>query len=811
MMINFIAQVAIEKTTYSFDRLFDYAVPEFLSSDIQVGKRVLVPFGNGNKKRQGMVMGLSNENKDGLKAVLSVLDTEEVLTEEMVELVSFMKERYFCTYYDAIKTILPAGINYNVVTLYSAVRDLDSLELSSDEKQIYEYLLTKKQPVKTESLKEIFGFADNKIFDKLVTKGYLRKSDEAFRKIGDAVMKMVALTEDGNNPTVKLSPKQNAVLELLQTVQTASVKEICYYTGVTQSVVDALVKKNLALYYEDEVFRKENTSYVKNNSEIVLSDEQRDAFNNLLKNYKDNKAMVSLLYGVTGSGKTSVFLKLIENVIKDNKGVIVMVPEISLTPQFIDIFKGKFGDDVAVFHSALSLGERLDEYKRVKRGMAKIAIGTRSAVFAPFESLGLIIMDEEQEHTYKSESTPRYHAREVAKFRVNKHNALLLLSSATPDIETYYYAENGRYSLNILKHRYGNSILPQVLIADMNEEFAVGNTSAFSRDLLDCIEENLQTGKQSILLLNRRGHNTFAVCSSCREPVTCPNCSISLTYHSANNKLMCHYCGHSVNFTHKCPVCNQDTLRFGGFGTQRVEQELADIFPQARILRLDADATMRKSSHQQKLSAFANGEYDILIGTQMVAKGLNFPNVTLVGVLNPDSMLYADDYRSFERTFSLLTQVVGRSGRGDYKGKAIIQTNTPENVVISMAAAQNYDEFYNNEIQIRKAMLYPPFADICMVGFVSNNKFMVNKAANAFLNIFVDNIKSLQTKLPLRILGPSPSSVAKISNKYRYKILIKCRNNKDFRNVLTETIKHFNSLKEYKDATVFVDMNALSF
>ncbi len=810
-MTNLIAQIAIENTTYSFDRLFDYAVPENLVSQIKVGKRVMVPFGNGNKKRQGMVMGLNNENKDGLKVVYSVLDKDEVLTEELTKLVSFMQERYFCTYYDAIKTILPAGINYNITTLYSAVRDLDSSVLSADEKQIYEHLMVKKQPVKSDILRETFGFTDNKVFEGLVTKGYLRKSDEAFRKIGDAVMKMVALSEDADNINVKLSPKQSTVLELLQTVQTASVKELCYYAGVTASVVDALVKKNLAFYYEDEVFRKEKTEYTEINKVVVLSEQQQVAFHNLYEKYKEDKAQVSLLYGVTGSGKTSVFLKLIEKAVEDNKGVIVMVPEISLTPQFINIFKSKFGDDVAVFHSALSLGERLDEYKRVKRGIAKIAIGTRSAVFAPFENLGLIIMDEEQEHTYKSESTPRYHAREVAKFRVNQHKALLLLSSATPDVETYYYAKQGRYSLNKLDQRYGNSILPEVLIADMNEEIASGNTSAFSRDLLDCIEENLNTHKQSILLLNRRGHNTFAVCSNCKEPVTCPNCSISLTYHSANNKLMCHYCGHSIKYTQKCPTCNHETLRFGGFGTQRVEQELADIFPQAKILRLDADATMRKSSYQKKLSAFANGDYDILIGTQMVAKGLDFPNVTLVGVINPDSMLYADDYRSYERAFSLLTQVVGRSGRGDYKGKAIIQTNTPENIVISMAASQNYDDFFNNEIQLRQAMLYPPFADICMVGFVSDNRYNVTHASNAFLKMFVDNVKSQEKQLPLRILGPSPSSVAKISNKYRYKILIKCRNDKNFRCILTETVKNFNSMKEYKNTTVYVDMNALSF
>lgn len=812
MMTDFIVSVAIENTNYSFDKLFDYGVPEHLVDDIKPGKRVMVPFGRGNKNCQGMIMYVKYTDAKKLKFVSSVLDEQPVLTDEMLKLVEFIADRYFCTYYDAVKVMLPAGINYNITTLYQAVRDVDSkASLSAEQRQIYDYLLYRNKPVKLETIKSDLGFADKKHFEVLVKEGYLQKSDEAFRKVGDSVMKMVSLCENADNATPKLSPKQKEVFQLLKIVGSASVKEICYYTGVTASVVDNLVKKQLAFYYDEEVYRNNQKKVKKDNQPIVLSEQQQQAYCNLLEKYKQNKPNVSLLYGVTGSGKTSVFIKLIESVIKEDKGIIVMVPEISLTPQFLDIFKSKFGDDIAVFHSGLSLGQRLDEYKRVKRGIAKIAIGTRSAVFAPFEKLGLIIIDEEQEHTYKSESTPRYHTRDVAKFRVKEHNCLLLLSSATPDVETYYYATQGIYSLNKLSNRYGSAVLPEVLISDMNEETVAGNTSQFSRDLLNCIEDNLEKGNQSILLLNRRGHNTFAVCSNCKETITCPNCSISLTYHSANNKLMCHYCGYSMNFSNKCPTCNLDTLRFGGAGTQRVEQELGDIFPDAKILRLDADATLRKFSYEKKLSAFAKGEYDILIGTQMVAKGLDFPKVTLVGVINPDSMLYADDYRSFERSFSLLTQVVGRSGRGEEKGIAVIQTNTPENVVISLAASQNYEEFFNNEIIIRKAMLYPPFADICMVGFVSDNHAFTAKASRYFMDMFVKEARANYKHIPLRILGPSPASVAKVSNKYRYKIIIKCRNNKEFRNFLSNTVKNFNSLNEFKNVTVYVDMNALSF
>ncbi len=809
-MTDYIACVAVENTTYSFDKIFDYAVDESLITDVAIGKRVMVPFGSGNRKRQALVTELKNGDTSKLKSIISVLDKEPVLTEEMVKLAVFMKDRYFCTYYDAVKTMLPAGINYNISTMYTAVKDKDTEGLGIDEQQIYNYLLTQRKPVKSDTLSQTLGIKAD-VFDELVKKGFLRKSDEAFRKVGDAVLKMVAVNDDVDLSKVKLSEKQNRVLETLQTAGTASVKEICYYTGVTSSVVDTLVKKNLAYYYEDEIFRNDNYNSIIENKEIILTEQQNLAYQNLLKDYNSYAPKVSLLFGITGSGKTSVFLKLIERVVEDDRGVIVMVPEISLTPQFINIFKSKFGDDVAVFHSGLSLGERLDEYKRVLRGIAKIAIGTRSASFAPFKNLGLIIMDEEQEHTYKSESSPRYQARDIAKFRAAEHNALLLLSSATPDIESYYNAQTGRYSFNKLSKRYGKAILPDVRIVDMNEEVAEGNTTLFSKELLTRLEENISKGEQSILLLNRRGHNTFAVCSNCRETVTCPHCSISLTYHSANNKLMCHYCGYSMNFVSECPSCHSKSLRFGGAGTQKIEQQLIDLLPEARVLRLDADSTMRKSSHERYLNAFSNGDYDILIGTQMVAKGLDFPKVTLVGVLNPDSMLYADDYRSYERTFSLLTQVVGRSGRGDKKGIALIQTFTPENNVISMAAAQDYERFYNNEIKIRQAMLYPPFADICMVGFVSDNHISVLKSSNDFMKRLVEKAKASYSDIPLRVLGPSPASIAKVSNKYRFKLIVKCRNNKRFRKLLSETLLEYNSIKENKNTTAYIDMNALSF
>ncbi len=588
-----------------------------------------------------------------------------------------------------------------------------------------------------------------------------------------------------------------------------SVREIRYFTGVSSSVIDALFKKGVIYFFDEEVFRTGDLQVSGGAKPIVLSGEQQQACDNLLAEYRDTRPHVSLLYGVTGSGKTSVFLKLIERVLDEGRGIIVMVPEISLTPQFVEQFARRFGDKIAVFHSALSLGERLDAYKRVKKGLAQIVIGTRSAVFAPFDDVGLVIMDEEQEYSYKSESAPRYHAREIAMFRCAQHNALLVLSSATPSVETYYYAQNGRYSLNVLTQRFGAAVLPEVVTADMNLEIQGGNASGFSDVLLQNIENNLEQGKQSILLLNRRGHHSFVTCTQCGEPVTCPNCSISLTYHSRNNRLMCHYCGYSVPFKNECPSCFGKSLRLGGTGTQKAEQDIGMIFPNARILRMDTDATSSKSSYERMISAFSRGDYDILVGTQMVAKGLDFPNVTLVGVLNADQMLYADDYRSYERTFSLLTQVVGRSGRGESKGLAVIQTHTPDNLIIAMAARQDYDAFYQAEITMRQAMLYPPFADICLVGFVGQDQALTLRAANAFLETFTALARTEYPDLPIRILGPSPALVVKVSNKYRYKLIIKCRNNRAFRALLSSALVAFDGLRAYARVTAYADMNAL--
>lgn len=811
-----IAKVAVEGTLYHFDMEFDYIIPENIDKNNLVGSRVLVPFGLGNKKKHGVVFEVvSGKLDEKIKPIYAVLDKAPLLSVEMISLARWMKRRYYCTLFDAVKTMLPSGINRKLVNYYKLsdnINFLEKFDLNDIEINIIEILKKKDKFISYKKL-QLETSVDNldKILLRLKKLGIILQKEDSINKVSDASIKMVAVTDIGKveNLNLKLTQKQKKVYDAIKACSEISVKEVCYYTGVTTSVVDSLVKKGIVYYFENQVYRNpyKNIEKLYNKEDILLSDEQKTSFNNLYKEYTSGKASVSLLYGVTGSGKTAVFMKLIEAVRKDKKGIIVMVPEIALTSSLIRQFHQRFGEKVAVFHSGLSAGERADEWKRVKNGDADIAIGTRSAVFAPFENLGLIIMDEEQEYTYKSDSSPRFHARDIAKFRCKQNNALLVLASATPSIESYYMALSGRYSLNTISRRYGQANLPKVKIVDLNEEINKGNNSAFSEILIKELVENLQNHKQSIILMNRRGYNTFASCRACNEVLTCPNCSISLTYHSANGRLMCHYCGYSVEFTDECPNCHEHEIRYLGFGTQKIEEDLQKVVPEARILRMDADTTMAKFSHDRKFRLFSEGKYDIMIGTQMVAKGLDFDNVTLVGVLSADQSLYNNDFRSYERTFSLLTQVVGRAGRGNYAGRAIIQTYTPENSVISLAAQQNYDEFYNSEIKMRKAMLYPPFVDLCVICFSGENQERILSAAKDFFNMLRKLASKDYSELPLRVLEPSQTTIIKLNNKYRHKLIIKFRNSRRFQELISRLLVWFEKDKKYSEVSVYVDVN----
>ena len=798
-MTGLTAEVALEGAVFAFDKLYTYIIPPELHRKAAVGCRVVVPFGRGNAKRQGIIFSVKTAELSHLKNIFTVTDTEPVISAEMVKICEYMRDNYFCTYYDAVNAMLPAGLKYRLLNFYSVNGDPSGDISDSDEKAVLGYLV-KHGERDEEQIVSALGI-EPELLNKMCAAGLIIKSRNTKRLMRDASEKWVCAVTDVDG--IALTPRQKQVAEFVINAGEISAKELMYYTGVSQSVIEKLVEKQVLKVFSKRVFRTESETDETDNRNIELTDEQQRAYDGLLDEYGKSEGAVSLLYGVTGSGKTQIFLKLADRVLEDNRGVIIMVPEIALTPQMLRIFKSRYGDKIAVFHSAMSLGKRMDEWQRIKSGRASIALGTRSAVFAPFSNLGLIIMDEEHEHTYKSEQSPRFHARDIAKIRTAYHGGLLCLASATPSLESYTAAKLGKYMLLRLEHRFGNAVLPEVETVDMKKEILDGNAGSISRRLYDGISATLENKKQVILLLNRRGHNTYVSCPDCGEVLSCPNCSISLTYHSANRRLMCHYCGYSVPASGKCPSCGGEHLKFMGTGTQKVEEELNNLFPGVRVLRIDADSTVSRDSYSEGLERFSNGEYDILLGTQMVAKGLDFPNVTLVGVLGADSAAFSDDFRSFERTFSLLTQVVGRAGRGENAGRAIIQSLNPEGWLISLAAKQDYDGFYNEEILTRKLMVYPPYCDICVVCTRSTFKETAEKAAKTIF----DNIKAMLNgeycDIKAIILGPAPASVPKVNNRYRCRIIIKCKNTRRLREMFRRAI----DVKLVGDTAVAVDMN----
>lgn len=732
--MNFkIATVAVDNTFFSFDTDYDYILPnEF---EAYIGSRVNVPFGKGNTERSGIIIAISKSDKSNLqlKSIIEVLDRP--LSDEMISLALWMKERCFCTTYDCLKQMLP----------------------------------------------------------------------RAYGKIGSKTLKIVRLAENDIDFS-SLTKKQRNVCELLADIGAAGVNEICEFCSVGISVLNTLKKHNIVEFYNKEIMRNPYlTSKEVCKEDIVLSPEQNDAY--LQNRQLLGKSGVSLLFGVTGSGKTQVYLKLIDDVLNEGKDAIVLVPEISLTPQVLEKFRSRYGSKTAVIHSGLSLGERNDEFKRIDRGEAKIVIGTRSAVFAPVHNLGIIIIDEEQEQTYKSERTPRYNARDVAKFRTKYNNALLLLGSATPSIESYSNALKGNYFLSVLTERYGNAVLPNVVCVDMKNEMRNGNKSCISSVLRESLIEAVENNKQAILLINRRGYNTFIACNECGHILTCPNCSISLTYHSYNNRLTCHYCGYTKRLDNKCDNCQSNSVRYSGYGTQRIEEEVSALVPGAKVLRMDADTTSTKFSHEKLLNQFAQKEYNILIGTQMVAKGLDFEDVSLVGVVNADNSLYDESYSANERAFDLITQVIGRAGRRDTQGKAIIQTVNPYNEIIEFASNQDYNAFYESEIQMRRLMIYPPFCDIFLATFTGDNENDVALCSKEFFETMVKLNNSQYSDVKLVALGPTPAKISKINNSYRYRLALKTKNNKRIRQMITNILKSVQKNKLYSKVSIGISLN----
>ncbi|MCI8554076.1 MAG: primosomal protein N' [Clostridiales bacterium] len=825
MLLPKIARIAVEQASFHFDKLYDYLLPDGMGP-VSPGCRVLVPFGGGNRRRQGILMEITEHlspelNGKGqtrrLKPVIAVLDHEPFLNEELLALARWLRERTFCPLFDAVKAMLPTGLSLKIRTAYclaEGVTPEQTALLLPEERQAALLASRSRKGIDREKMLGELGLsADSDLPERLVQAGLLVRLDAASRLVGDASLQMMRPLFTGAEleeaaKARGCTSKQRTVLRLLEEAGSASVKELCYFCSVTPAVAAALQKKGLAEFYQAEVLRSPcREAGCPPVVSSQLNPEQQAAYDALLALYRSGKAAASLLYGVTGSGKTQVYMNLIDQVIADGRQVIVLVPEISLTPQMMELFLSRYGNRVAVMHSALAIGERLDEWKRIRRGEACIVVGTRSAIFAPCSQLGLIVMDEEQEHTYKSEASPRYHARDVAKFRCAHQGALLLLTSATPSVESYHAAKSGRYSLQVLSSRYGGAALPRVEVVDMRQEGIPLEGGVISERLKREMDSCLASERQVILLLNRRGFNTFVSCRSCGHVISCPSCSISLTYHRANGRLMCHYCGHTQAPSAVCPACRSDKLRYAGLGTQRVEQELELLFPGVPVLRMDTDTTMSRFSYENRFREFAQGRYRIMVGTQMVAKGLDFPQVGLVGVLSADQSLYSGDFRSFENTFSLLTQVVGRAGRREQEGKALIQTYTPESYVIELAARQDYTSFYELEIASRRMMKYPPYTDLCLFGFVGAEEEAVRQGAHQFLNSLQHAATQSYRDIPVIALDPSPATVARVSGKYRYKLLIKTVNNARLRQLVTELVTAFGRMPENRSVSLFVDVN----
>ncbi|MBQ9109478.1 MAG: primosomal protein N' [Oscillospiraceae bacterium] len=804
-----IARVAVEQTAYHYDKLYDYALPPGLKG-LQPGCRVMVGFGSGRRSRTGLVVELAEGPVEGLKPVLSAVDEQPALDAEGLMLLRWLKENTFCTWFDALSVLLPAGFGVRVQQLYSLAPNwqklLEARPEDAEEQRICEFLRRRRTPVAAQALCEALGLAEGcPALAALAQGGVVVLSEEAKRRAGDERLTMVGLPEEGAAPTKKLTEKQQAVADLLAQVGQASLKEICYFTGVSRSVVDKTVEAGAARYFEVEVYRDpyKDSRPAPAQGEIELSPHQQQAFESLQAMLARPEAGTALLYGVTGSGKTQVFLKLIGEVLARGRTVIVLVPEIALTPQTIAQFQSRFGSRVAVLHSGLSMTQRLDEWKRARRGEARIVVGTRSAVFAPLPDLGLIVIDEEQEHTYHSERAPRFDARQVAQLRARYNKAGLVLCSATPSVESFDRAKKGDWLLVPLRQRYGTAKLPDVNIIDMKQDPGTGD--GFSQTLLDELYQNLQAGEQSVLLLNRRGHSTQVKCMQCGAEARCPNCDVTMTYHTANGRLVCHYCGHSTPKPEACPTCGSAYMHYSGLGTQRAEQRLKEIFPTARILRMDTDTTMSRFAHEKLLGAFGAGEYDIMLGTQMVAKGLDFPKVTLVGVLSADQALFGDSFRSYEHAFSLITQVVGRCGRSDLPGRAFIQTWTPENPVIELAATQQYEAFYSDEIIQRKLHLYPPYCRVFLLGFSGESEAATARAALRFAKELARRGREDYPQLPLRLLGPSEAGISRVAGKYRWKLLLKCRNDAPTRQLLSGLLADFGRDKENKGVSMFID------
>ncbi len=807
-----VARVAVAAAVYSIDRPYDYSIPAAWQQTLQPGMRVIVPFGAGNRKTEGIVLEVCSCGEPRqLKAIAHVFQDEVLLREEQKALALWMCRRYFCTFFQAANALFPPGVWSRKSETYS-VTDLPPDGLSGKKLALYQAMADSAKALTKGELDRLLGGEDcKKELSQLVKAGLVQVHQQFDQSVKEKTITMVrlalpyeqALSQIGKGA---MREKREAVLRVIHQAGQLPEKEVCYLTGVTGGLVRRLVTLGILQAEPVQVSRMPRLLKADIPPEFTLNDGQQAAFDRLEALSRTGKPEAALLYGVTGSGKTQVYLKLIRSVLDRGRTAILLVPEIALTPQMLKTFRLHFRDEVAVMHSGLTATQRYDEYCRIQRGQARVVIGTRTAVFAPLSHLGCIILDEEQEPTYKSESDPRYHAREVAKFRAAQDNCLLVLGSATPSIESYFAAKAGKYHLLHLPQRYQNIPLPQTVLADMRGQLREGDPSRISRQLLQELQLNLDRGEQSILFINRRGSARMAACVDCGHIPMCENCSVALTYHSRNGRLMCHHCGYSRPMTDTCPVCGGAHMKLIGSGTQSIESELQELLPDAVILRMDADTTEGRASHEKLLDHFAKGKADILLGTQMVAKGLDFDNVTLVGVLEADLSLYCGDYHAQERTFSLLAQVVGRAGRREKPGRAVIQTYTPDHPVIRAAADQDYDAFYEQEIVTRRALKAPPFADQFVFRFGGTEERAVQQAAQAFARALENQLPQVPDVEP-KVLGPAPAPIAKLNKRYFYTVSFRGKASVQSRALVSRMLAAYDRWPGSRSLTVSADID----
>ena len=810
-----IARIAVSAANYAIDKPYSYGIPQGMT--LRPGQRVQLPFGRGNRRCEGIVLTVEEAEEEGLKAVECCLDPEPILTEHQLRLAAFLRERYFCTYYDAVRGMLPAGLWFSAKESFSLTENRQWKEkppTRENAEKILSFLEEMGGQAQGDALRSLIPEEDalSEAVSYLVRKKWLTAKSDFIRRTKDKTEKIATLAASPEEAMEYASrrPKsalmQKNVLELLCSLGSVAVKELCYFTGASTSTINRLEKLGYLTLSERPVLRCKEIQPAKLEGPLVLNDDQQTCFAGLSRQMAQPEPGVALLYGVTGSGKTSVYIKLIRAALDGGRSAMLLVPEIALTPQLLGLLAAYFGEQVAVLHSNLSAAERYDQWKRVRQGNARVVVGTRSAVFAPCDP-GLIILDEEQEHSYKSENNPRYCAREVAIWRGAKEKALVLLGSATPSIETMYRAQSGLYRLYTLKNRFGGRKLPTVEIVDMRQELKMGNDLSLSLPLREAILDTWKAGKQTILLLNRRGNSRCLVCVDCRESPECPRCSVRLTYHSANHRLMCHYCGYSQPVPDRCPKCG-GPIKTIGTGTQKVQQELAMLLPEMETIRMDADTVSAVNTHEKILDRFRKEKIPVLIGTQMVAKGLNLPDVTLVGVLDAVLSLYTGGYRAGETTFNMLTQVVGRAGRGDAPGRAMIQTLVPEHQIIRLAARQDYDGFYTLELGLRRVQNAPPFGDFTLITFIGEDEGAVMRGA-------VKMRDSIRTCLrqpeyageECTVLGPAPCPVPKINYHFRYRLTLHGKMTKNLRLLLAFLLRQFGRDGGNRGVSAFADIN----